>query len=542
MSRPLISVIVPIYNVADYIGACLDSICQQTYTNLEIILVDDGSTDDSLERVADLVAADTRIQVIRQSNQGLSAARNAGLDRATGAYVTFVDSDDRLYPDAISDLYQALVKHQVPLAIGSIAWDGREPICFTEEVLDRVALIEATPSVPHNTVKITAWGKLYARHLFEGIRYPVGKLHEDEYVTYKLYLAAGSAVTIPHLVYHYVARPGSIMASRFSLKNAEVLDAFREKYQVLEAQGLSGQTALKKYRNYTRTIWQHGVINEDQELCRLARKSYWYGFGRLTWKGKLGAIRTYGLSWLKELLGWTTWRRLASAYQLFKVWRSGQDLANPPIFYSDKAGLAYHVNFKAASSSIETVLLAVEHGLPMDGEDKFAKARALLSSPGQPWEAYKHFSFAINPFKRLVSCYENKVVQAADQAFDIYLFGWLKSSKSFDQFVQRVTKIPPQFLEGHLAYQHPIFYKDGQLVLDYVGKVETIREDYASLAQEHDLPALPHKNQSVKTDWRDHYTTALAQQVAAYYREDIKLLGYEDTYQDLLAYLKERNR
>ncbi|HDR3342087.1 TPA: sulfotransferase family 2 domain-containing protein, partial [Bacillus anthracis] len=158
----------------------------------------------------------------------------------------------------------------------------------------------------------------------------------------------------------------------------------------------------------------------------------------------------------------------------------------PLVFYSEKASLAYHLNLKAASSSIESVLLYLEQGIPMAGEEKFELAVASLTKPQQPQENYTHFSFSINPFKRLVSCYENKVVQEAhltDKSLDIYMLGWLKRSKSFDQFVKRVTKIPPRLLEGHLAYQHPIFYKDGEKRLDFIGKVETIREDYEKLSE-----------------------------------------------------------
>lgn len=122
------------------------------------------------------------------------------------------------------------------------------------------------------------------------------------------------------------------------------------------------------------------------------------------------------------------------------------------------------------------------------------------------------------------------------------MLGWLKRSKSFDQFVKRVTKIPPRLLEGHLAYQHPIFYKDGEKRLDFIGKVETIKEDYEKLSEVYPLPPMPHKNKTVKTDWRDYYTSSLAKRVYQYYQEDIQLLGYEEMYQDLLGYLKEMNR
>lgn len=549
MQLPLITVVVPIYNVADYVRASVESICQQTYENLEIILINDGSTDDSMNRIADLVAADQRIKVIHKSNQGLSAARNAGIEVAKGAYITFVDSDDILYLTAIESLYEALVQHHAKIAIGSVERIQDEnvlaEIVFEDRLLSLKELIYRSDSVSHSTMKVTAWGKLYAKDLFDDIRYPVGKIHEDEFTTYKLYLKAGEAATTSSLVYRYVVRQESIMAQPLSIKNAVALEAFREKHQILESLGMPAQEALGQHRYYVMKVWKAGIQQEDKELCQVAKQAYWYGFKRLYWKTQLHTIKKYLSVRLIELVGWLNWIRWLEARQMFKLWRLGESLAHPPVFYSDKTGLAYHVNFKAASSSIESVLLYVEQGIPMLGENKFDQAKAHLTKPSQPYEAYQHFSFTINPFKRLVSCYENKVVQEAhlkDRGFDLYLFGWLKSSKSFEQFVKRVTKIPSRLLEGHLAFQHLIFYKDGKSQLDFIGKVENIEEDYGKLAELHNLPRLPQKNSSSKIDWRDSYTTSLAKRVYKYYREDIKCLGYEKDYQSLLDYLKERGK
>lgn len=547
MDYPLITVVVPIYNVADYVRASVESICQQTYENLEIILINDGSTDDSMDRIADLVAADQRIKVIQQSNQGLSAARNAGIEVATGVYITFVDSDDILYLTAIESLYEALVRHHAKIAIGSVERIQDEnvlaEIIFEDKVLSLEELIYRSDSVPHNTMKITAWGKLYARDLFEDIRYPVGKIHEDEFTTYKLYLKAGEAVTTSSLVYRYVVRPESITNKPLSIQNMAALEAFREKHQILESLGMPAQDILLQYIYNVERLWRAGIVAGNKELCRQVRTNYWYGFSRLSFKKKLWKMLKYFQHAVREFWGQKRYRRWLHLKRLFTLLIKGGSFSTPLVFYSEKASLAYHLNFKAASSSIESVLLYLEQGIPMAGEEKFELAVASLTKPQQPQENYTHFSFSINPFKRLVSCYENKVVQEAhltDRSLDIYMLGWLKRSKNFDQFVKRVTKIPPRLLEGHLAYQHPIFYKDGEKRLDFIGKVENIEEDYGKLAERHHLPPLPEKNKSSRTDWRDSYTTSLAQRVYSYYQEDIKRLGYEGDYQDLLDYLKER--
>ena len=193
----MISVIIPVYNVSSFLPRCLDSVLRQEHI-LEIILVDDGSTDDSGSLCDRYAAKDSRITVIHKQNGGLSSARNAGLDVARGKYVAFVDSDDFLEEDCYRLLLSAAQTHNAPLVCaGRFDLDGgtgekQVGLCpEKDEVIDGKELAKRIFTWDH--VDSAAWDKLYERRLFEGIRYPEGMICEDVPVTYRLALRAGRA-------------------------------------------------------------------------------------------------------------------------------------------------------------------------------------------------------------------------------------------------------------------------------------------------------------------------------------------------------------
>lgn len=211
--EPLISVIVPVYWVENYLKKCVDSILTQTYTNLELILVDDGSPDQSGAICDAYAQKDKRVRVIHKENGGLSSARNAGLDAARGDFVAFVDSDDWIVPDTYEAMVAAAEKYQVCLVcagrydvVGSIQEIGlcpeQEEVISGQELAGRIFRWDHMDSA--------AVDKLYGRELFEGIRYPVGMLSEDVPVTWRIAVRAGKAALIPKPVYCYFHRPNSI--------------------------------------------------------------------------------------------------------------------------------------------------------------------------------------------------------------------------------------------------------------------------------------------------------------------------------------------
>ncbi len=226
---PLISVIVPVYNVAKILERCINSIRQQIYPNLEIILVDDGSTDMSGTFCDVFAKQDQRIKVIHQPNQGLSMARNAGLKLATGKWVTFVDSDDTIHPDMIDLLHRLCYQNKTKMSIcgfyevkaeGTGSLKPHQP--SQERVLTTVECLKAM--LCEEGFSMSAWGKLYARELFDLVEFPPHRLYEDVGTTYKLVLQCDHIAVSNAEYYNYYQTPGSITQQSFNLKKLDLID------------------------------------------------------------------------------------------------------------------------------------------------------------------------------------------------------------------------------------------------------------------------------------------------------------------------------
>lgn len=244
----LLSVIVPVYNVEAYLCRCVDSILSQSYRELEVILVDDGSKDASGRICDEYARRDSRVRVIHKENGGLSSARNAGLEAAKGDYLTFVDSDDWIEPESYGPMIDLLEENGAALVCGGrYDVDGKTGektlgLCpkkteriSGEEMAGRIFLWDGCDS--------SACDKLYRRRLFETLRYPEGKVCEDVCVTYKIVLEAGNAVLWSRTYYNYFHRPGSITTAavseksfHFSRHTAEIYPFIRENYPRIEPQ------------------------------------------------------------------------------------------------------------------------------------------------------------------------------------------------------------------------------------------------------------------------------------------------------------------
>lgn len=227
MNLPLVSVIVPVYNVEDLLPRCVDSILAQGHRNLEVILVDDGSTDRSAAICDDFSARDQRVRVVHQGNAGLSGARNRGLDEATGTWLCFVDSDDWLAPSFVERLLDAAQACAAQVAVGSFRRrsddrpSGPHPRARERILTTREVLLELEG--PAQIRFVVAWGKLYRRELLANVRFPVGRVHEDDATTHMIYLAAERVVDVDEPLYQYWQRPDSIMGAAPS--PGRVLDA-----------------------------------------------------------------------------------------------------------------------------------------------------------------------------------------------------------------------------------------------------------------------------------------------------------------------------
>lgn len=221
MRTPLISVIIPVYNVEKYLHRCLDSVIAQTYRNLEIICIDDGSVDESGKICDQYAVRDARIKVIHQENQGVSAARNRGLDAAEGEYIAFVDSDDYILEDMVERLYTELTRFNamyVACGFNTVDPNGKILDAHTVDEVQKYTGEEALyrhyfhPNEAENYV--TAWGKCYSKTLFSGLRFKTGICFEDIQMMPYLLLRAKEVVLIPYVGYNYVQNNGSITNSQ----------------------------------------------------------------------------------------------------------------------------------------------------------------------------------------------------------------------------------------------------------------------------------------------------------------------------------------
>ncbi|MBR5126516.1 MAG: glycosyltransferase [Oscillospiraceae bacterium] len=268
---PLISIIVPIYKVEPYLRKCVDSILNQTYTNLEIILVDDGSPDNCGAICDEYARKDSRIRVIHKPNGGLSDARNAGMDIMTGSLVGFVDSDDWIEPQMYQRLYELMAQYDADMAFGGVADDViRDGVVQTVKTSEYgvVPYAEGKENAMRRYFhgSWAAWDKLYRVDLFDGIRYPVGEINEDEAIVLHLLDRCRRVCYTNEVFYHYIRRVDgtSITTASFSEKKLvwakhcrDNLAFIRKKYPQLE------QDALARYRGSILWLMREIAMQKD---------------------------------------------------------------------------------------------------------------------------------------------------------------------------------------------------------------------------------------------------------------------------------------
>ena len=226
-----ISVIVPIYNVEQYLDKCVESLVNQTYKNLEIILVDDGTKDKSGE-MADLWSIkDDRIKVIHKKNGGLSDARNVGIKIATAEYITFMDSDDYINYRMYEILMNNLEKYNADISVCAVKKVYKEDVVNEKQVVNKEEICVFTSEealenlLDEGILKQTVWNKLYKREVIDGIYFEFGKIHEDEFWTYQIFGKCEKIVYTVEQLYYYLQRSGSIMDKPFSMSRLDALEA-----------------------------------------------------------------------------------------------------------------------------------------------------------------------------------------------------------------------------------------------------------------------------------------------------------------------------
>lgn len=255
----LVSIIVPVYNIENYAENCIKSLINQTHNFLEIILVDDGSTDNSGKICDNFAQKDKRIKVIHKTNGGLSSARNAGIDIATGDYFMFVDGDDYIAENAVEILLECMATHDADMvqfdyeetsvpyqSIKSTATDSTEIVTDLKQMFEKLYLIGG-PAASSCT-------KLYKKELFKTLRFKEGIIHEDEFLITELLQKVKSIVYIPDKLYFYVMRTGSIVKSGFSKKRLDALMVSENRIDKLEDLGFSELKEKEKCRWFTTAV------------------------------------------------------------------------------------------------------------------------------------------------------------------------------------------------------------------------------------------------------------------------------------------------
>lgn len=278
-NKEMISIIVPVYNVEDYLCECVNSILEQSYTELEIILVDDGSTDLCPAMCDEYAKMDRRVKTIHKQNGGLADARNAGLRIATGEYIGYVDSDDYIHPRMYEWLYESIQESHAEIAICRFQpfseraeeYHGKMPNqkCFTrDEILDAY--------INENTEQLitpSVWSKLFKRECIEGLSFPVGKLCEDIVYTTKAFYNANKVSYLEAELYYYRQRVGSIMnnSSVLARRIKEELEQYNIRLSFIQKNNNAELIQACKYALYNRTFLRYCdiVSNDTSEIIKL---------------------------------------------------------------------------------------------------------------------------------------------------------------------------------------------------------------------------------------------------------------------------------
>lgn len=273
-----ISIIVPVYNVKEYVEKCIQSIINQRYAKIEVILVDDGSTDGSGEICNKYAQMDSRIVVIHQKNGGLSEARNSGLARARGAYIGFVDGDDWIHPQMYEIMLKILQTEGVDLV--TCDFEQMDEEGFRRSVGEKevpYSLMTGTEAMNDiETPLVVAWNKLYKKEILKDIRYPKERLHEDEFIIHRVLRRCDKIAIIKVALYFYTVRPGSIVAKMTERRMRDALSAFSDRIEFAEENNWNEvmKTAVTRYCEYCMSCY-YNIKDGKYELDAKNMRELW---------------------------------------------------------------------------------------------------------------------------------------------------------------------------------------------------------------------------------------------------------------------------
>lgn len=249
MGNDLISIIIPVYKVEEYLEKCIESVLKQTYTNLQIILVDDGSPDNCGKICDEYAKKDPRIEVIHKVNGGLSDARNVGIAKAKGKYIGFVDSDDYIKEDMYEILINVIKEYDADVSICNLydVIDGKEYIRNNENGIQEYSRLEILKEVLlDKNIQSYAWNKLYKKELFDEIKYPIGKKYEDIGTTFYVFEKCNKIVVTSKPEYYYLKRSDSLVNNVTESTVLDYTDIIIQRYLYTQ----KNIEKLRKYNNY----------------------------------------------------------------------------------------------------------------------------------------------------------------------------------------------------------------------------------------------------------------------------------------------------
>lgn len=288
--NPLISVVVPVYNVESYFEECIESILNQTYHNLEIILVDDGSTDSSSKICETYRKLSPLISVIHTTNKGVAAARNTGIKLAKGEYITFVDSDDVISPNMIMSLYENIDGCDLSMC-ANIRFEKKLPEPSDKGKKCKIKRKKFFNHLLTNPDYVVAWGKLYKKEIVEQTLFQEGMIHEDEEFMPRLISKIQTACVDSRKLYFYRVRPNSIMMSEFRSQNLDVIIACQRRIDLLKKLGYKRlyRQAIIDYYIHLKRLWKmtESVSYEKEHIFVQKKLEEWNQYGvKLTYLEK----------------------------------------------------------------------------------------------------------------------------------------------------------------------------------------------------------------------------------------------------------------
>lgn len=292
MSVDLVSVVIPVYNVEPFLERCISSVAKQTYHNLQIVLVDDGSPDACPKICDDWARRDERIEVIHQANKGLSAARNAGIRTSVGEWILLLDSDDYIACNAVEQMLNAANCVQADMTICSFAKGEEDNYRFKAKSPQIIEVIDAKTALSRLYANETnalqyaaAWCKLCRRTIYNGIDYPEGKIFEDIYTTHKLLYKCEKIAVVEAPLFYYFQRPESIMNAAFSLKKLDYLQALVERVDFFAQHDLPDLEQIAYDELLHALIWEYSrtrdILHSKEGMAyvrALFRRGYRKGY------------------------------------------------------------------------------------------------------------------------------------------------------------------------------------------------------------------------------------------------------------------------